>query len=164
MTHKVLIGLVGLALSAAPAWAGDAKAEIDFVTRASMGILFAIAESRLALDRTGDPQVRAFAGRLVDEHATAEAALQSAADGSGATVPTLLDPDHQARLTALQDKSGTDFGRAYVADQAEDHSNALTLYADYMPLGDNAKLKALAIKMIPIAGAQFKDAQALSGR
>jgi hypothetical protein len=38
----------------------------------------------------------------------------------------------------------------------------LTLYADYMLLGDNAKLKALAIKMIPITEAQLKQTQALS--
>jgi hypothetical protein len=39
----------------------------------------------------------------------------------------------------------------------------LTLYADYMLLGDNTRLKALAIKMIPITEAQLKKAQALSG-
>jgi hypothetical protein len=52
--------------------------------------------------------------------------------------------------------------KAYVADQGEIHSNTLTLYADYMLLGDNAKLKALAIKMIPITEAQLKQTQALS--
>ena len=163
VTLKVPMGIIGLVLSVAPAWAADAKAEVDFVTRASIGNLFAIAESRLALDRTGDPQVKAFARRLVDDHGRAEAALQPAAGGSDATVPTTLDQDHQARVTALQGKSGADFDRAYVADQVEVHSNALTLYADYMLLGDNAKLKALAIKMIPIAEAQLKGAQALSG-
>ena len=66
-------------------------------------------------------------------------------------------------MAALQDLSGADFDKAFVADQGENHSNVLTLYADYMLLGDNAKLKALAIKMIPITQAQLKNAQALSG-
>ncbi len=163
MTRTILIGIIELVVAVAPAWAGDDKAEIDFVTRASIGNLSALAESRLALDRAGNPQVKAFARRLIEDHGKAETALEAAADGSGATVPTTLDQDHQARILTLQDKSGADFDKAYVADQALVHSNVLTLYADYMLLGDNAKLKALAIKMIPIAEAQFKGAQALSG-
>ena len=100
---------------------------------------------------------------MVDEHGTAEAELQAAAEGSGAAVPTTLDEEHQARLTALQARSGADFDQAYVADQGENHSNALTLYGDYMLWGEYEKLHALAIKMIPITEAQLKDVQALAG-
>jgi putative membrane protein len=154
--------VLGFGLLVTPAWAGDAKAEIDFVTRASIGNLFAIAESQRAISRTDDPEVKAFAEQLVEDHHKAEAALEPAADGSGAAVATALDGDHQARVTTLQSKSGADFDKAYVADQGEIHSNTLTLYADYMLLGDSTKLKALAVKMIPITEAQLKKTQALS--
>jgi putative membrane protein len=163
MTPTVRIGVVALLLSAAPAWAADFNAEVDFVTRASIADRFAIEESQLALERAGDPRMKSFAQRLVDDHGKAEAALQAAADGSGATVATTLDPDHRARVTALQGKSGADFAKAYVADQSEAHSNALTLYADYMLLGDNEKLHALAIKMIPITETQLNAIRALPG-
>jgi putative membrane protein len=163
MTLTVPLGAIALVLSVVPAWAGDFNAEVDFVTRASSANLVAVAESRLALDGTGAPQVKAFARRLIEDHGSAETALQTAADGSGAKVPTTLDQDHQARVTALRGKSGADFDKAFVADQVAVHSNALTLYGDYMLLGDNAKLQALAIKMIRITQAQLKDAQALSG-
>jgi putative membrane protein len=159
----ISICLVGLVLLVTPARAGDAKAEIDFVTRASIGNLFAIAESQLAVDRTDSPDVKGFAQQLVADHEKAKAALAAAAEGSGATAAATLDGDHQARVTALQSKSGADFDKTYIADQGEIHSNTLTLYADYMLLGDNARLKALAIKMIPITQAQLSKAQALSG-
>ncbi|MGA7807679.1 DUF4142 domain-containing protein [Bradyrhizobium sp.] len=163
MTRLFSICAMGFVLLAAPARARDAKAEIDFVTRASVGNLFAIAESELAISRAGDPEVKAFAQQLVEDHQKAQAELQPATDGSGATLATALDRTHQARVTALQDKSGADFDKAFVADQGEIHSNTLTLYADYMLLGDNSKLKALAIKMIPITEAQLKKAQTLAG-
>ena len=163
MTAIFSMCLIALSLLVTPAWAGDANDEIDFVTRASTGNLFAIAESELALNRADASEVKFFAQQLIDDHESAKAALESAAAGSGATVSTTLDADHQARLTALQSKSGADFDKAYIADQGEIHSNTLTLYADYMLLGDNAKLKALAIKMIPITQGQLKKAQALSG-
>lgn len=163
MTLTIPIGVVGLVLSVALASAEDFSAEVDFVTRASNSNLFAIEESRLALDRTGAPQVKAFARRLVDDHGRAEAELQTAAKGSGATVPSTLDQDHQSRLAALQGKSGLDFDKAYVADQGENLSNALTLYGDYMLWGEYEKLHALAVKMIPITEAKLKDAQVLAG-
>jgi putative membrane protein len=163
MAMAVPTGVVGLLLSVAPAWAADFSAERDFVTRASNSNLFATAESRLALDRTHGPQVKAFARRMLDEHGKTEAELQAAAKGSGALVPATLDPDHQARLRALLGKSGVDFDKAYLADQGENHSNALTLYADYMLWGENEKLHALAVKMIPITEAELKETRALAG-
>jgi putative membrane protein len=113
--------------------------------------------------RLNQSKVKAFARRLAEEHGKANTALQAAAIGSGAMVLKTLDRDDQRLLAVLQGKSGADFDKAYVADQLAVHSNALTLYADYMLLGDNEKLKDLAIKTIPIAEAQLKDAQALDG-
>lgn len=161
MMRTFSIAVIGFALIAGPARAG--KDEVDFVTRASTGHLFAIAESQLAVDRASNPKIRAFAQQLVEAHKEAESELESAATGSGATVATALDADHQAHLTELHGKSGADFDKAYIADQVEIHSNTLTLYADYMLLGDNAKLKQFAIKMIPMTEKQYKSANALSG-
>ena len=107
--------------------------------------------------------MKTFARRMVEDHGSAEAELQIAAERSGVAVPTTLDQEHQARLTALRRKSGADFEKAYIADQGENHSNALTLYGDYMLWGEYEKLHALAIKMIPITEAQLKQAQVLAG-
>ncbi|MGC2788122.1 MAG: DUF4142 domain-containing protein [Roseiarcus sp.] len=163
MTPTVPIGVVSLVLSVGLAFAEDFSAELDFVTRASNSNLFAIEESRLALDRAHDPLVKTFARRSIEDHGKAEAQLQAQAKGSGAAVPTKLDRDHQARLTALRGKSGAEFDKAYGADQGENHSNALTLYGDYMLWGEYEKLHALAVKMIPITEAQLEEAQALPG-
>jgi putative membrane protein len=152
MKLTVPTGVVALLLSVGLAFAEDFSAELDFVTRASNSNLFAIEESRLALDRAHDPRVKTFARRLIDDHGKAEAELQAAAEGSGATVPTTLDHDHQARLTALRAKSDADYDTAYIADQGENHSNALTLYGDYMLWGEYEKLHALAIKNDPDHG------------
>jgi putative membrane protein len=160
LTHAIV---VGLALSVVPAWAADFSAEVDFLTRASNSNLFAIEESRLAADRTRAPGLKAFARQMVKDHGGAQSELKVTAKGSGAAVPTTLDQEHQARLKALRGKSGADFDKAYVADQGENHSNALTLYADYMLWGENEKLHALAVKMIPITEAQLKQAQVLAG-
>jgi putative membrane protein len=133
MTLTVPIGVIGFVLSVVPAW-----------------------------PRTLAPK-STFARRLLEDHGGAQSALQAAAEGSSAAVPTTLDQDHQTRLTALRGKSGWDFDEAYVADRGEVHSNALTRYGDYMLWGETQKLHALAMKMIPITEAQLKDAQALAG-
>jgi predicted outer membrane protein len=163
MTLTFPLSVIGLILLAARASAADFSAELDFLTRAS--------ERQPLRDRgvaarplsEGDAKLKSFARQMVDEHGTAEAELQAAAKGSGAAVPTTLDEEHQAHLTALRGASAADFDKAYVADQGENHSNALTLYGDYMLWGEYEKLHALAIKMIPITEAQLKAAQALAG-
>jgi putative membrane protein len=106
--------------------------------------------------------VKALAHRLAEVHEGAETALPAAADGSAVTIATALDPNHQARVTALQRKSGAGFDKAYVADQVALHSNALTLYGDCMLLSGNKKLKTLALKMIPVTETQLDDIRALS--
>lgn len=163
MTRTVLIGAMALLLSMARAWAGDAKAEIDFVTRASTANILAVDESRLALDKAHDPNVKAFARRLFEDHRAAEAELRAAAIGSGATVAAMLDPERQRRVAALRAASGPAFDKAYLADQVAVHSNALTLYGDYMLWGDNPKLNALSVERIPITQKQLTDAVALAG-
>ena len=161
MTRTFSTGVIAFALLAGPAWAG--KDEADFVTRASIGNLFAIAQSQLALERAVDPKLQNFAQQLVADHKKAEGELEAAAEGSGATAPTVLDADHAARMTDLQGKSGREFEKAYLADQGENHSNLLTLYADYMLLGDDPKLKPLATRMIPVTEQQLKNVQVMSG-
>jgi putative membrane protein len=163
MTLTFPLSVMGLVLFGVAAWAADSSAENDFLTRASNSNLFAIEESRLAIDRTRDSKLKTFARQMVKDHGGAQSELQITAKGSGAAVPTTLDQEHQARLKALRNKSGADFDKAYVADQGENHSNALTLYGDYMLWGEYAKLHALAIKMIPITEAQLKQAQVLAG-
>ena len=163
MTLTFPLSVMGLVLFGVAAWAADSSAENDFLTRASNSNLFAIEESRLALDRTRDSKLKTFARQMVKDHGGAQAELQVAAKGSGVAAPTTLDQGHQARLKALRSKSGADFDKAYVADQGENHSNALTLYGDYMLWGEYEKLHALAIKMIPITEAQLKDVQVLAG-
>src|ERR1700722_4801619 len=163
MTLTVPLSVIALVLSSAPAWAVDSSAEVDFLTRASNANLFAVEESRLAIDRTRDPKLKTFARQMLKDHGGAQSELQATAKGSGAAVPPTLDQEHQARLKALRSKSGADFDNAYIADQCENHSNALTLYADYMLWGEYEQLHALAVKMIPITEAQLKQAQVLAG-
>jgi putative membrane protein len=158
---KAFSGVIGFALLAGPAWAVDD--DVDFVTRASIGNRFAITESQLALDRSGNPKVKNLAQRLVEDHNKAERELEAAVDGSGARVSVTLDADRQMQAKALQDKSGADFDRAYLDDQSENHSNLLTLYADYMLLGDDPKLKPLAVRMIPVTERQLESTQAIAG-
>jgi predicted outer membrane protein len=59
---------IGLVLLIAPVRAGDASAEVDFVNRASVGNLFAIEESELALRRADASEVKYFAQQLIDAH------------------------------------------------------------------------------------------------
>jgi predicted outer membrane protein len=76
MTLTFPLSVMGLVLFGTAAWAADFSAELDFLTRASNSNLFAIEESRLAIDRTGDPKVKTFAGRMVEDHGARRQSLK----------------------------------------------------------------------------------------
>jgi len=165
-TKKMLcMTVIGCAAMFASSQAKAAVTDADktFLAAAAQGDMNEIKLSELAETKASNPQVKAFAHKMVADHKMLEAKMKPFATAWGLTPPSGPDSDHQAVWEKLNGLSGADFDKAFIADQGENHSNVLTLYADYMLLGDNAKLKALAIKMIPVTEAQLKQAQVLAG-
>jgi len=100
---------------------------------------------------------------LVKDHGGAQSELQATAKGSGAAAQTTLDQETIKRALRRAEQVRRGFDKAYVADQGENHSNALTLYDRLLLWGEYEKLHALAIKMIPVTEAQLKQAKVLAG-
>jgi putative membrane protein len=148
------IPLAALAISAAfPAQAEPASADTKkFIEKAGVGIMFGVESSKLALQKTTNPEVLALAQKIVDEHTAANTALKSAVNNSGLTspvVPVSLDKDHQEELAELTTKTGRDFDEEYLDDQADVHEDTVKLFEGYSKDGDNAALKEYAAKTLP---------------
>ena len=92
----------GLALLASGAIAmAESASPVDgqFTFKASVGNNFEIQSSRLALKNSSDPEVRAFARRMITDHVKAQHGLDRAAVSSGADAGDFLDQPHEAKLT-----------------------------------------------------------------
>ena len=135
----------------------------DFVDTAGAGDLFEIAESRLALSRSTNAQVRDFATTMIAAHTKSIAALRAAVDASGETndLPSILPDELQTKLAALTGTAGGAFDKAYVADQVAAHTGALSAMLNFARRGDTAALKKFAAEAAPIVADHLGRAKAL---
>lgn len=129
---------------------GTPKAD-EFVQKASQSGMFEIESSKIALSRSSNADVKAFAQQMIDDHTAAAAKLKAAAEanGLGASVATALDEKHQKKLDKLTKEEADDFDDEYVDVQESAHRKAVKLFEDYAKDGDNAALKAHASETLP---------------
>lgn len=131
---------------ALPVFAADTAQ--GFVNKAAIGGMFEVESSNVALGKTGGQNVKAFAQKMIDDHSAANAKLAIIAAEQQLQVPTALDAEHKGKLDVLN--SATDqVDGPYVEMQRDAHADAITLFASYAQVGDNATLKTFAAETLP---------------
>ncbi|WP_333585833.1 DUF4142 domain-containing protein [Phenylobacterium sp.] len=145
-----------------PTPADEASAP-DFVRLAAQNDLFEIQSSELALERTQNPQVRAFAQEMIEAHRRTTRDLQTAigSAGAGLTAPTTLDEDMTGELNELREASAGDFDKEYMEAQVDAHQRALNLMQRYANDGDRPELQAFAAATAPAIQQHLDRARAL---
>lgn len=123
-----------------------------FVATAPAANAFEIASSRLALEKSQNPAVRAFAQKMITDHTMIGEHFVAAFGqaNTGLTPPDGLGPELGAIMDKLEGESGAAFDTAYVAAQTQGHQAAVGLFAGYAKGGDNAVLKAFAAETLPM--------------
>jgi putative membrane protein len=146
------LGLLALSASAASAQTSgplaiNVMSTAAFVDNATWNDMFAIQASRLALEKSEDPQIRDFAQTMIREHSRETARLAStvSAESEGVLPPTLLDREDGLLLDKLLlAPPGAEFDRLYTNLQIDRYERAIQLHRAYSVTGDNAALRQLA--------------------
>jgi putative membrane protein len=139
---------------------GIAPTTQDFVTQAAISGMFEIESSKLAVEKAAG-LVQDFATEMVADHTKAGAELSREAKAENVSVPTALDASNQDKLDKLQKLNGADFTKQYMDYQVSAHKDAVSLFERYGKSGDNSKLKALAVTMLPTLQHHLDKAQLL---
>jgi putative membrane protein len=143
---------VVLACIAAPAAALPRLDPATFARTASAGNAFEIQSSRLALQRSGNPRVRAFAQHVIDDHSVTTTVPSAGAPTLAifAGPGTALDERHAAMLSQLAIQNGPAFDRLYEHMQLTAHREAIALYSSYAAAGEDPALVGLARNTLPV--------------
>ncbi|MFO1013030.1 MAG: DUF4142 domain-containing protein [Caulobacteraceae bacterium] len=141
----------------------DEAAAPDFASLAAASDMFEIEASKLALQRSNNAEVKAFAQMMIDAHTKTSEALKAAITASGATVnlPATLPQNLQEAMDKLRSASNEDFDAAYMNAQVDRHQAALDLFQRYAQDGDIAALKTLAAATAPAIQQHLDKARAL---
>ncbi|MET1026730.1 MAG: DUF4142 domain-containing protein [Dongiaceae bacterium] len=124
----------------------------DYVNDAAIGDMFEIDSGKLALAKSQNKDVKAFASHMVQDHEASAAKLQGVIKDKNVAVvlPSRMDQAHLDLLSKLQAAQGADFDKLYVAMQLDGHRQALKLHQGYADSGDAAELKTFATVVAPM--------------
>jgi putative membrane protein len=133
-----------------------------FVGGAANGDMYEIESSKLALQKATNPQLKQYAQRMIDEHTMTSAELKKAVGSAeGVTIPTAMDERRQGMIDNLRQAPANGFDAVYIAQQTASHQENVELHQTYAEAGDNAALKALAAKHLPMITQHLQQIRAM---
>ncbi len=118
----------------------------QFLMAASQGGYTEITFSKLALQKSTNPQVKAFAQKMVTDHTRLDNEMKPLADQMSVTPVTSLDSMHQQKYDQLSSLSGADFNKQYMSDMDTDHHSTMDAFKAEESSTQNAQLKAAVAK------------------
>lgn len=124
-----LAGALGFGGALSVARAAADKADTAFVTKAAASGMLEVQASQVAITRASNPDVRAFAQRMVKDHTTVGDELKQLADRKGIPVPESLPAGERAKVDQLNALEGAKYDRTY-ADEVgtQAHKEAVSLF------------------------------------
>lgn len=124
-----------------------------------------ISTGKLALTKAVNPEIKAYAQRMVDEHSKALAEVQALAQAKGVELPKELTVKHKAKGAMLEALKGDIFDRTYIKQSGRrDHRVTHEQLRDNMDKIKDPDIKALAMKMRPVVEQHLLAADELIAR
>ncbi len=106
------------------------KADTRFLKNAAIGGMFEIKSSKLALQKSRNPQVRQFAQMMVTQHSSMANDLKQVARSKGFSLPMALDKSHQQIYNHLTKLRGSEFDSSYLTAQQMAHIQAVDVFSN----------------------------------
>ncbi len=126
--------------------------------------MFEIQSSQLALTKSPNARVKAFAQRMIDDHTKTTQQMMTLAQGKTIALPTSVEPAMQQKLDSLQVARPGAFDRIYDSQQIASHKMAIQVLQTEISSGTDPDLKMMAQTVLPIVQDHLKMAVALHGR
>jgi putative membrane protein len=161
MTMKILSLAIAATLIAAP-FARAGASDSDFVMKAGQAGLAEVALGNDAGTMGKSDAVKHFGQRMVTDHSSANAKLQTAAASGGFRLPAEPSAEQKAFEMELKAMQGAAFDKAYAAQAVKDHKGAVALFEEEAKSGKDADLKAFANATLPTLREHLKMAEDLA--
>ena len=128
------------------------------------GDIFEITSSMVALQKSQNPQVQAFASMLIDHHTRlTNGALATATAAGVMAPPPELSPAQKDMISQLLAAGPADFDRAFLTQQVLAHQQALAMNQAYAGGGDVPAIRQAAQGALPTVQSHLAQAQQMMG-
>jgi putative membrane protein len=140
--------------------AGDRK----FVEKAAGSGMFEVQVSQLATTRAQSPDVKSFAGMLVDQHTKANDELTQLANAKGIELPAAPPRAMRRQIDQLGKKKADDFDKDFIKNVGIDaHQKDIKEFENASKDVKDPELKAWVTKTLPTLKEHLAQAQKLQG-
>ena len=157
-TAPVLAGAA--ATPTAGAAAALSKADHKVIVDMAMANMAEVATGKMAVAKSQNPQVKAYAQKMVDEHTAAQADVTALAQAKGVTMPADLDAPHKSMAAKLDKLSGDAFDKAYMKNAGVSaHTKTHNKLVKASSKAKDPDVKAAATKMMPVVEQHLKLAK-----
>jgi putative membrane protein len=147
----------------APASGELSTATQIYVQDDALGDMYEVQAGQIAAMRSQSPDVKQFAHHMIDAHTQNLNQLKQliATDAPGFKPPTQLDQTHQALLDDLQAANDQTFDPRYIAQQADQHNQAMISMRGYIKAGDMPDFKTFAQQTMSIVTMHLQEINAI---
>jgi putative membrane protein len=105
-----------------------------------------IALAKLAQEQATNPDVRAFAQKMITEHTKMSESMKPFAESWGLTPPSGPDADTHNEFVKLNGLSGKDFDKEYMSQMVSNHSKALSAFTTEAKDTKDPKFQAIVLQ------------------
>jgi putative membrane protein len=143
-------------------WATSAGSQNSFLDDAARGGMAEIEMANLAIKKSADPAVKAFAQRLITDHTILNRDLTSLAVKKEITLPTAVSNREKAGIEKLNALSGAAFDAEFVRQMLKDHEIAIALYRRASAMNADIDIKEFAANALPNLEAHLQTARSMN--
>lgn len=122
----------------------------EFFTKAAQGGIFEVKMAQMVVGKTQNPEVKAFAQRMITDHTKANDELKALAAKKGVTLPMDVSDAQREDQDELAKLTGADLDKEYVSMMVADHNDDVDEFGEQATEANDADLKAFAAKTLPV--------------
>jgi len=145
------VSVAGLALMIGHARADELpRADKSFINSAAEAGNAEIKASKIALEKTTNPDVKSFATLMVDEHTTVGDNLKKLAATKNVEPPTEPSVAQRAKIAVLEKLDGATFDKQYISMiGVSAHKDTVKLFSKHAAEAKDPDVKDFAAKTLP---------------
>ena len=138
----------------------------EFVKKAGVAGVAEVEAGKLGAQKATNPEVKAYAQKMVTDHTKANKELMGAAKAKNLEVPTEPDMLHKGMMEKFErQKADADFDHDFMQQMVRDHEAVVELFQNASTdTNVDPELRSWAKKTLPTLEGHLKEAKALEGK
>jgi putative membrane protein len=136
----------------------------DFMMKTAYANLGEVDLGRLAQKKAFDPEVGKFGEHMVEDHTAVNKKLSSLAAKKGVALPVSTDDTHRNLYAKLNDLTGVEFDRKYIAAMIDGHEKVISMFEENAKSAHDADVRDFAKDTLPGLQKHLKMARDLKSK